>query len=38
MGHTWYEMAGGVITFSRDDDDHLDAQAIETELRRVTLI
>jgi len=36
-GHAWYEMAGGVVTFSRDDYDRLEADAIEAELRRVTL-
>lgn len=36
-GHAWYEMAGGVVAFSRDDYDHLEAEAIETELRRVSL-
>lgn len=37
-GHAWYEMAGGVVTFSRDDYDHLDAEAIETELHRISVI
>jgi len=36
-GHAWYEMAGGVVSFSRDDYDQLEAEAIEAELRRVTL-
>lgn len=36
-GHAWYEMAGGVVTFSRDAYERLQAEAIETELRRVTL-
>jgi hypothetical protein len=36
-GHAWYEMAGGVVTFSREHFDRLEAEAIETELRRVTL-
>lgn len=37
-GHAWYEMAGGVVTFSRDDYDLLQAEAIEAALRRITLI
>lgn len=37
-GHAWYEMAGGVTTFSRDAYDRLQAAAIEAELRNVTLI
>lgn len=32
-GHAWYEMAGGVVSFNRDDYDSLDAQAIEAQLR-----
>ncbi len=36
-GHAWYEMAGGVVTVSRDDYDRLEAAQIETELRRVSL-
>lgn len=31
-GHTWYEMAGGVTTFSRDDFRGLRAETIATEL------
>ncbi len=37
-GHAWYEMAGGVVTFSRDAYDHLTAEAIEAALRHVTLL
>jgi hypothetical protein len=31
-GHAWYEMAGGVTTFNRDDFASLDASAIAAEL------
>lgn len=36
-GHAWYEMAGGVVTFSREHYTQLDAAAIEAQLRHVSL-
>ncbi len=35
-GHAWYEMAGGVTTFNRDDFTRLDAAAIADELTALT--
>jgi diadenosine tetraphosphate (Ap4A) HIT family hydrolase len=34
-GQAWYEMAGGVVAFNRQDFDRLDAAAIEAELQRM---
>jgi hypothetical protein len=31
-GHAWYEIAGGVTTFNRDDFTALDAEAVAAEL------
>lgn len=35
-GHAWYELAGGVTTFNRDDFGSLDAAAIAAELAALT--
>ncbi len=37
QGFAWYELAGGVTTFSRSDFDTLDGQAIEDELAKLRL-
>ncbi|MES9991979.1 MAG: hypothetical protein ABW098_08500 [Candidatus Thiodiazotropha sp.] len=34
-GFAWYELAGGITTFSRSDFDTLDAQAIEQEMAKL---
>lgn len=36
-GFAWYEVAGGYTTFSREDFDSLDEQAIEAELGKLSL-
>jgi len=36
-GFTWHELAGGIITFNREDYQRLDAAAIETELAALAL-
>jgi len=36
-GFAWYEVAGGYTTFSREDFDSLDDQAIEAELGKLSL-
>jgi hypothetical protein len=36
-GHAWYEMAGGVIAFNREEFDGLGAEAIATELAGISL-
>ncbi len=36
-GFTWHELAGGVITFNREDYERLDAAAIERELACLAL-
>ena len=36
-GFTWYEMAGGMITFNRDDYETLDEQAIAKELNMLNV-
>ncbi len=36
-GFAWYEVAGGYTTFSREDFDQLDDQAIEAELGKLCL-
>jgi hypothetical protein len=35
-GYAWYEMAGGVLAFNKNDFDALDADAISGELARVS--
>ena len=37
-GFAWYELAGGVTTFSRSDFDTLDAPAIEKELSKLQVM
>jgi hypothetical protein len=34
-GFAWYELAGGITTFSRSDFDTLDATAIEQEMAKL---
>ena len=36
-GFTWYEMAGGMISFNRDDYEKLNAQTISQELAQLTI-
>jgi hypothetical protein len=36
-GFTWHELAGGIITFNREDYERLDAAAIERELACLAL-
>ncbi|MBZ0104894.1 MAG: hypothetical protein K8H84_04605 [Sulfuricella denitrificans] len=36
-GFTWHELAGGMITFNREDYERLDAAAIERELANLVL-
>ncbi|MET0051715.1 MAG: hypothetical protein ABW095_11625 [Candidatus Thiodiazotropha sp.] len=38
QGFAWYELSGGMTTFSRSDFDTLDAQAIEEELGKLRRI